>query len=297
MRAKFDAESQVGVKKPLVIGPRPAHPSADEGARGGDFADTVRQLQRGRGNRYVQQMFRSLAGGGTLTAEADDLGPASKTSEASGAHSAEPGAEASPMMLAGTTGVYVSPATVPRHTELSGGIVGGLVGAGIGAGIGALVGGPIGALAGGLIGGVIGTIIGAIVGRRGPIGNATVQAAMRQAWADSDAGSAANRHEEGGYIVRNADNSLGVARWPRGAGAAIQPPARDGRGRFGGLEVLGEFHTHPNPPVDEAGRRWTPGPSPTDITGIRAERYPGDSYVVSAGEVFVVHSDGSVDTV
>ncbi|NTV63528.1 MAG: hypothetical protein HGA65_08340 [Oscillochloris sp.] len=121
----------------------------------------------------------------------------------------------------------------------------------------------------------------------------SVRAEMRRAWADSQSASVANRHEEGGYIVRRADGSLGVERWPRGAGASIQPAARDAQGHYNGLEVVGEFHTHPNPAVDENGMAWVQGPSPGDITGIRAENYSGDSYVVSGSNVYRVRPNGS----
>ncbi len=130
-----------------------------------------------------------------------------------------------------------------------------------------------------------------------PLASGRVTGAMREAWTDSEAESQANRHEEGGYIVRRADGSLGVERWPRGQGASITPPARDAQGRFNGLEVLGEFHTHPNPPVDETGQRWNPGPHPGDTNAIAAENYPGDSYIISAGHVYVVHNDGTSGTV
>src|SRR5262245_28021861 len=60
-----------------------------------------------------------------------------------------------------------------------------------------------------------------------PIDGPAVQEGMRQAWEDSQADDPDNRHEEGGYIVRNEDGSLGVERWPRGEGASIPPPPRD----------------------------------------------------------------------
>jgi hypothetical protein len=116
---------------------------------------------------------------------------------------------------------------------------------------------------------------------------------MKKAWDDSQANDPANRHEEGGYIVKNADGSFGVERWPRGAGASITPPARGADGKYNGKEVVGEFHTHPNPNVDENGRHWKEGPSPGDLTGIKAEHYPGDSYVVGHDNVYKVDKDGN----
>lgn len=115
---------------------------------------------------------------------------------------------------------------------------------------------------------------------------------MRQAWTDSQAGDPANRHEEGGYIVRESDGSYGVERWPRGAGASITPPPRDSNGRYNGKEVVGEFHTHPNPPVDERGRQWTQGGHAGDWNGIAAENYPEDSYIISRDHVWTVSPSG-----
>lgn len=125
-----------------------------------------------------------------------------------------------------------------------------------------------------------------------PIDDPAVKAAMRQAWEDSQANDPKNRHEEGGYIVKNPDGSYGVARWPRGAGASIAPPPRDSNGKYKGKEVVGEFHTHPNPPVDENGKKWTQGGHRGDWDGIKAEKYPGDSYIISGGHVWKVSPDG-----
>lgn len=247
-------------------------------------ASVLLDLQRTHGNRYVQTLLQTTAVRSRDTAELPSatLAVINRTDE--------------------TPSVTLSPATtgavpVSRKTEVVSGVVGAGVGAAVGAGIGFLVGGPVGAVIGGAIGLVGGAIVGALAGRlTGPITDPGVQAAMRQAWLDSDAASAANRHEEGGYIVRRADGSLGVERWPRGAGASINPAPRDNMGRYNGLEVLGEFHTHPNPPVDELGRQWEPGPSPSDINGITAENYPGDSYVISRDAIYRVRRDGRSDT-
>lgn len=126
----------------------------------------------------------------------------------------------------------------------------------------------------------------------GPIADPAVQAGMRAAWTASQASDPANRHEEGGYIVRNADGSLGVEPWPRGSGASIAPPARAADGSYNGKQVLGEFHTHPNPPVDENGKKWTQGGHPGDWNGVAAEKYPGDSYIISDGHIYKIDSAG-----
>jgi hypothetical protein len=115
---------------------------------------------------------------------------------------------------------------------------------------------------------------------------------MKKGWNDSQAADQANRHEEGGYIVKEKDGSYGVERWPRGQGASISPPPRAADGTYNGKEVVGEFHTHPNPPVDENGRQWTQGGHQGDWTGIKAEKYSGPSYIVSRDNVYEVSPDG-----
>ena len=92
-----------------------------------------------------------------------------------------------------------------------------------------------------------------------PLASSEVKDAMKKAWDDSQANDHLNRHEEGGYIVKNADGSLAVERWPKGEGASITPPLRSADGSFKGKEILGEFHTHPNPAVDESGKNGLKG--------------------------------------
>ena len=47
-----------------------------------------------------------------------------------------------------------------------------------------------------------------------------VRSDMEKAWIESQA-SSTSRHEEGGFIVLNADGSQGVARWPSGTTSGI----------------------------------------------------------------------------
>lgn len=126
------------------------------------------------------------------------------------------------------------------------------------------------------------------------IQNAAVRAAIRQAWADSDAASAANRHEEGGYVCRDAAGHLRVERWPGGGGANIPVPARAADGTYNGMEVVGEFHTHPNPPRDEAGTEWMQGPDAGEVAAIGAEGYSGNSYVISNNRIYMIRPAGTL---
>ena len=125
-----------------------------------------------------------------------------------------------------------------------------------------------------------------------PLDSVEIRDAIERAWNDSAGDDPLNRHEEGGYIVRNGDGSLGVERWPKGAGAFIEPSPRAADGTYNGKVVLGEFHTHPNPQVDENGKTWLEGPSPGDLFGIQDEKYPGDSYIIGHNNVYVVSKDG-----
>jgi hypothetical protein len=101
----------------------------------------------------------------------------------------------------------------------------------------------------------------------------TVSAAIAQAWTDSQAGDPDNRHEEGGWIVQDTrTGALSVVRWPKGTGSSINPGAPP---QIPCSRVVGEFHTHPNPPVDEDGNTWEQGPSAGDENAANALGIPG----------------------
>lgn len=119
-----------------------------------------------------------------------------------------------------------------------------------------------------------------------------VRGEIRRAWRDSQSDDAVQRHEEGGYIVLNADRSWGVERWARGSHFRIAPPPMDARNCYNGRAVMGTFHTHPNPPVDETGVEWEQGPSESDRRWHRRRKVPG--LVVSASLVYEIREDASV---
>ena len=54
----------------------------------------------------------------------------------------------------------------------------------------------------------------------GLLAQAHVRQCMWEAWQDSLPDDPVNRHEEGGYFVRNEDGSVGCERWPRGRAGA-----------------------------------------------------------------------------
>jgi hypothetical protein len=89
-------------------------------------------------------------------------------------------------------------------------------------------------------------------------------AEINRAWQESQPDDSADRHEEGGYIAMNPDLSYSVERWPRGGSSHILPPPLDANNRYNGKMVVAAFHTHPNPPIDDAGREWEQAPSESD---------------------------------
>ena len=134
-----------------------------------------------------------------------------------------------------------------------------------------------------------------MIGNLNPLDDSSVAAAIRAAWADSQAESLADRHEEGGYIVRHSDLSFGVHRWPRGERARISPPPLDLDNCYNGNRVVAAFHTHPNPSVDEAGNRWEQGPSESDRRW--HERRGLRGFVVTGSSVFEIDAGGNVSVV
>jgi len=124
------------------------------------------------------------------------------------------------------------------------------------------------------------------------ISNATVRSALQQAWLDSSPGLTGG-HEEGGFILKNADESLSVKRWQRGLQDTIQvPPHRDCM--FDGLEIVASFHAHPN-----TGSDYLQEPSETDKRAIRddpdlkGEDYVGE-FVISQAVIYLVSPTGQV---
>jgi hypothetical protein len=118
---------------------------------------------------------------------------------------------------------------------------------------------------------------------------------ISQAWRDSLADDPDLRHEEGGYIMLEADLSYAVARWPRGEQSRIRPPAMDADSCYNGRPVMASFHTHPNPPIDEAGREWEQGPSASDRRWHERRNLRG--YVVSQLQVYEISGRGRVSIV
>jgi hypothetical protein len=118
---------------------------------------------------------------------------------------------------------------------------------------------------------------------------------LLRAWQESQPGTP-TAHEEGGFVLRQADGSLIVERWPRGAQNEIAVPPHPG-GKRGDSTIVATFHTHPNPEPD-----YQQEPSLTDIRAVRDDPdlshsdYEGE-YVIALEWIYCIHKNGQVETV
>lgn len=121
-----------------------------------------------------------------------------------------------------------------------------------------------------------------------------VRSMLRQAWVDSRPGTG-HAHEEGGFVLRDADGCLSVERWVQGQRDCIVMPSHAG-GVRSGKRIVATFHTHPNPGPD-----YQQEPSLTDIRAVRHDpdlrhpEYEGE-LVISADAVYQIHPDGTVES-
>lgn len=124
---------------------------------------------------------------------------------------------------------------------------------------------------------------------------AVVRSALQKAWKDSEPG-VWGAHEEGGFILREVNGDLSVARWPRGEKAYIIIPSHPGC-RFDEKDIIATFHTHPN-----TGKSYDQHPNPDDIRAVlfdrdlKAVNYVGE-FVISAETIYCIRPDGSWDAV
>jgi hypothetical protein len=116
--------------------------------------------------------------------------------------------------------------------------------------------------------------------------------ALQQAWIDSNPGLNGG-HEEGGFVVRDADGNLSVRRWQRGLQDTIQVPPHENC-IFDGLEIVASFHTHPN-----TGNDYLQEPSETDKRAVsddpdlKGDEYVGE-FVISQAVIYLVSPAGQV---
>jgi Prokaryotic homologs of the JAB domain len=112
------------------------------------------------------------------------------------------------------------------------------------------------------------------------INNSVVQAAMDQAWADSQPNDPANRHEEGGWIYM--DTATGQISTARAAAGSKRQISLAGPPTVAGSILVGTFHTHPNPTAED----WNPRPSATDK---RSAAYSGVPWLIRS-DIGVFHT-------
>ena len=127
---------------------------------------------------------------------------------------------------------------------------------------------------------------------RAVLSNANVRSALQQARTDSSAGVTGG-HEEGGFIVKNANQNLSVVRWQKGSQDTIEvPPHPDCK--IDNLEIVASFHTHPN-----TGSDYLQEPSETDKRAVRddpdlkGEEYVGE-FVITQAVIYLVITTGQV---
>ena len=128
--------------------------------------------------------------------------------------------------------------------------------------------------------------------RNSCLNSAVVRDALRQAWADSQPASR-DEHEEGGFVLREADSNFKVIRWLRGLKDEIQVPPHAAC-KFDGDDIAASFHTHPN-----TGDDYLQEPSETDKQGIKNDedlkgQYYEGEFVISHELIYLVTPNGMV---
>ncbi|HKQ46691.1 MAG TPA: DUF4329 domain-containing protein [Phycisphaerae bacterium] len=119
-----------------------------------------------------------------------------------------------------------------------------------------------------------------------------IKSELARAWRESDLDEPVNRHEEGGYIVMNDEGAWAVERSPPGGQSRVVPPPLDASQRYNGMRVVGTFHTHPNPLIDELGREWEQAPSESDRRWHRRRGIRG--FVISRSMVYEIEPTGAI---
>jgi hypothetical protein len=131
--------------------------------------------------------------------------------------------------------------------------------------------------------------------RAAVLNNPTVRIALKRAWEDSQPG-VTGRHEEGGFILRDAGGDLSIVRWPKGAQNSIILPSHPNC-RVGDRDIVATFHTHPNTESD-----YLQEPGETDKRAVRddpdlkGEFYAGE-FVISKEKIYLVTPNGQVSEV
>jgi len=129
----------------------------------------------------------------------------------------------------------------------------------------------------------------------GVLDDDTIRRTFLQVWRESEP-ETKEAHEQGGFVLRNPNGSLGVERWPRGGQNRILVPPHPG-GKRDDLLIVATFHTHPN-----AGPEFQQEPSLTDIRAVRDDpdlehpEYEGE-YVIASEWIYRIQKNGRVEIV
>ena len=128
--------------------------------------------------------------------------------------------------------------------------------------------------------------------RNSCLNDAVVRGELKRSWEESNP-SIAEGHEEGGFVLHDAEGKFRVVRWRRGAKDSIDVPPHS-ECKFDSEDIAASFHTHPN-----TGDDYLQEPSETDKRAVRddedlkGEHYEGE-YVISSEIIYLVTTTGSV---
>lgn len=129
----------------------------------------------------------------------------------------------------------------------------------------------------------------------GVLNDPVIRVALGQAWQGSQPGESGG-HEEGGFILQDANGDLSVLRWPSGTQNSIVMPSYAGC-KIGASDIVATFHTHPN-----LGEDYLQEPGETDKSSVRddpdlkGEFYEGE-FVISQAVIYLITPDGRVSSV
>ena len=122
--------------------------------------------------------------------------------------------------------------------------------------------------------------------------NPAVCASLRKAWQDSNPG-VFDGHEEGGFIVQDAEGKFNTIRWSKDEQNCIHVPPHD-ECKIGEVDIVASFHTHPN-----TGSEFLQEPSETDKRAVRddpdlkGDVYQGE-FVISHKTIYLITTSGEV---
>ena len=122
-----------------------------------------------------------------------------------------------------------------------------------------------------------------------------IRDALKQALQDSQPG-ASGGHEEGGFVLQDANSNWSVMRWPRGAQNSIRVPPHLNC-KIGDADIIASFHTHPN-----TASQFLQEPSETDKRAVRNDphlkgaAYIGE-FVISQATIYLITPAGQVHEV